>query len=167
MRALRILLGWPPYAPANDCIAFSSGRSMDLEQGLEIGRIAHSIGKDVIHSSWANPIAREPAGFTIAYRMIDNVDIVQRVVPFAIDDTSRLILVSTTSDEHFAIDSRGSLARASDRPKRMGKGRALAMKRLKALAATLDERLLDDNRQVPIGAPVKRTPTAGTVVRFG
>lgn len=167
MLALRQTMGWPPYAPANDCLAFTSGRPMDVENGIEIGRIATALGKDVIYSGWASESAREPSGFTIAYRMIDSVDIVDRIVPYVANDGSPVILISTTQDEHFAIDARGSLVRAAGKPQAPGKGRLLAMKRIKALAKNLRTTLLEQNRHVPVGAPVERPAPAETIVRFG
>ena len=54
MLALRQQMGWPLCKPANDCLAFGSGRTSDFEVGMELGRIAQMLGKDIIYSSWAS-----------------------------------------------------------------------------------------------------------------
>jgi len=48
MIALRKEMGWPLFRPANDSIAFTSGRSLDVEVGLELGRIAAELGRDKV-----------------------------------------------------------------------------------------------------------------------
>ena len=111
MLAIRKEMGWPAFKPANDCISFCSGRPMDFENGTEIARIAQMLGKDVIYSGWASRKATAPVGFTVAYREMLSVDIIDRLVPYAANDEAPLVLVSTRSDEVFAIDRRGSLVR--------------------------------------------------------
>ncbi len=168
MLALRAEMGWPSFRPANDCLAFSSGKEMDVETGMEIARIAQMLGKDVIYSGWASTKATEPTGFTVGYRMMFSVDIVDRLVPFAANDEARVTLVSTRSDELFAIDGRGSLVRVPGKPQNIGAGRKRAMKRIKATAATLGHEMLASNRFVSTGAE-SIEPEAPTeiVVRFG
>jgi hypothetical protein len=165
--ALRLEMGWPIFKPVNDCISFTAGRAVDFQQGLELGRIAQILGKDVIHSSWASGKAVKPAAFCVAYRELLAVDIIDRVVPFAANDDDRVILVSTRSDEHFAIDGRGSLVRVAGKPKRLGEGRKRAMKRIKTVASTLGGEMLASNRLVPIGGTVAPEVPFETTVRFG
>lgn len=168
MLALRAEMGWPSFKLANDCLAFTSGKEMDVETGMEIARIATMLGKDVIYAGWASTKAPKPTGFTVGYRMMFSVDIVDKVVPYAANDTAPLTLVSTRADEFFAIDQRGSLVRVPGKPIDIRKGRELAMKRIRARAAAMDGALLPTNRLVPTGqdwiepdaAPVE------TVVRF-
>lgn len=167
MLALRQLMGWPTFKPVNDAIAFTSGQTMSVPVGAELGRIAQVLNKDLVYSGWSNATAREPEGFAIAFRDLVTVDIIDRLVPFAADDRARLILVSTSTDEHFAIDARGSLIRVTGRPKDIRKGRALAMSRIKAVAATRRSDLLPDNQVVAPGAAVTRPqPLNETIVRF-
>lgn len=169
MLALRQQMGWPAFKPANDCIAFTSGKTSDFEVGMELGRIAQMLGKDVIYSGWASVGATTPAGFTIAWRGLLTVDIIDRVLPYAANDQAPVVLVSTRRDEHFAIDQRGSLARMSGRPKSLGAGRRLAMKRIKAAAKTMGDELLTGNRHVPWGADTIAADIVPVepVVRFG
>ena len=167
MLAVRQEMGWPLFRPVNDAIGFSSGRTMDFETGMEIGRIAQLMRKDLVYSGWTSTRALEPTGFAIAYRELLAVDIIDRLVPFASDDEAPIVFVSTRADEHFAVDGRGSLARRPGKPKSIGKGRKLAMKRITAAAAAMGYGLLENNRFVPIGADWDEPhASVETVVRF-
>lgn len=169
MLALRAEMGWPLCKPANDCLAFSSGQEMNMQVGMEIARIAQMLGKDIVYSGWSSSKATKPTGFSLAYREMLTVDVVDKLVPYAANDADPVTLVSTRADEYFAIDRRGNLVRVAGKPRDIGKGRQLAMKRLKARAATMRDTLLPGNRHLPTGqdwiepdaAPVE------TVVRFG
>jgi hypothetical protein len=169
MLALRAEMGWPSFKPSNDCLAFTSGKVMTMEVGMEIARIATMLNKDVIYSGWASTTTTRPTGFSLAYREMLSVDVVDELVPYAANDTAPLTLVSIRGDEVFAIDRRGSLIRMSGKPKNIRKGRELAMKRIKKTAAAMDDTLLPTNRSVPTGqdwiepdaVPVQ------TIVRFG
>lgn len=168
MLAVRRELGWPTFKPANDCIAFCSGRQMDLEVGSEMARIAQTMRKDAVYCGWANVTASTPVGFTIVYREMLSVDIIDRVVPFAANDDAPIIFVSTRADEHFAVDRRGSLVRIPGKPKKIGAGRKLAMKRIRATAATLGDKMLAGNQFVPWGSDwVEPEAPVETIVRFG
>mgnify|MGYP005984364197 CR=1 FL=1 len=168
MLALRREMGWPTFKPANDCIAFCSGRRMDFEVGSELARIAQTLRKDAIYSSWDKMSATKPLGLSIAYRELLSVDIIDRLVPFAANDDAPVIFVSTRSDESFVLDGRGSLIRVAGKPKAIGAGRKLAMKRICATAATLQSELLADNQFVPFGSAwVEPEAPVETVVRFG
>ncbi|WP_394269546.1 hypothetical protein [Qipengyuania sp.] len=168
MLAVRQQMGWPPFKPANDAIGFSSGREMDIHIGMEIARIARLMRKDLVYSGWASAKATEPTGFTIAFREILTVDIVDRLVPFAANDEAPIIFVSTRADEHFAVDRRGSLVRVPGKPKNIGRGRKLAMKRIKTVAATMGDTLLENNSWIAPGADwIEPEAPVETVVRFG
>lgn len=168
MLAVRREAGWPAFKPANDAIAFCTGRKMDFEVGAEMARIAQTLRKDAVYTGWANINATKPLGFTIVYRQMLTVDIVDHVVPFAANDDVPIIFVSTRADEHFVIDARGSLARVAGKPKNIGTGRTLAMKRIRETAAALGNELLADNQYVPFGSDwVEPETLIDTIVRFG
>lgn len=168
MLAVRREMGWPAFRPANDAIAFCSGRQMDLETGSEMARIAQMLGKDAVYTAWTDTKATRPLGFTIVYRELLTIDIVDRVVPYAANDDAAIVFVSTRADEMFAVDRRGSLARIPGKPKNIGKGRQLAMKRIKTTAATMGDDLLDGNRFVPFGCErIEPEASVETIVRFG
>lgn len=169
MLALRAEMGWPSFKPVNDCLAFTSGKVMTMEVGMEIARIATMLGKDLIYSGWASTTAIKPTSFSLAYREMLSVDVVDKLVPYAANDTAPVTLVSIRGDEVFAIDRRGSLVRLSGKPTNIRKGRELAMKRIKATAAAMNDTLLPTNRFVPIGQDwiAPDTMPVETVVRFG
>jgi hypothetical protein len=168
MLAVREMMGWPNFKPANDCIGWSSGREMNIEIGTDLARVAQTAGKDLIYTGWASSRAKDPTSFAIAFREMLTVDIVDHIVPFTIDDQSRIILVSTRKDECFAIDHRGSLVRIVGKPKGIGKGRALAMKRIKAAASAMADAPLPGNAFVqPGGDWIEPKAPIDTLVRFG
>ena len=167
MLSVRQQMGWPSFRPANNCIGWSSGQDVDFEVGMEIARIAQMVGKDLIYTGWASTRAKDPTSFAVAYREMLNVDIVDRLVPYAVNDHAPIILVSTRADEFFAIDSRGSLVRMDGKPKGMRKGKALAMKRIKAAAATMRDELLANNAFVAPGAEwIEPEAPLETIVQF-
>lgn len=168
MLAVRREMGWPTFKPANDCIAFCSGRPMNLEVGAEMARIAQMIRKDAIYTAWPNLKASTPLGFAIVYRELLTVDVVDRVIPYAANDDAPVVFVSTCADEVFAVDCRGSLVRLPGKPKAIGTGRKLAMKRIRAAAATMGDELLAGNRFVPTGGEwIEPDAPDETIVRFG
>lgn len=167
MLAVRQQMGWPLFKPANDCISFSSGRELDFDIGTGVARIAQTVRKDVIYTGWPSAKAKDPTSFTVAFREILTVDIVSRLVPFAADSSAPIVLVSTRADETFAIDRRGSLVRVPAKPKNIGKGRRLAMKRIKTAAATMGDELLENNLCVAPGADwIEPEAHVETVVQF-
>ena len=168
MLAVRREMGWPAFKPSNDCIAFCSGQEMDFAVGAEMVRIATMLGKDGVYTGWKNTTAALPIGFTIIYREMLTVDIIDGVVPYVANDEARLVFVSTRKDETFAVDGRGSLVRMVGRPKAIGKGRARAMKRIRVTAATMDGSLLPGNRFVATWSDwIEPEAPVETVVQFG
>lgn len=167
MLALRREMGWPTFKPGNDCIAFCTGRQMTFEVGFEMARIAQILRKDAIYTGWPSMKAITPIGFTIVYREMLTIDIVDRVVPFAANEDAPIVFVGTRADEMFAVDRRGSLARTPGKPKDIRKGRQLAMKRIRATAAEMGDELLENNRFVPPGGEwIEPKTSLETLVRF-
>lgn len=167
MWAVRREMGWPAFKPINDCLAFSSGRPLDFEIGAELGRLAQAMRKDMIYSGWSSATAREPSGFTVVIRELLSVDIVDRVLPWAADDHSPIVLVSTRGDEVFAVGKRGLLERMAGKPPRLAEGRKRAMKRIRAAIATMSDEVAENNVWLPAGAPwVEPDQPLETVIRF-
>ena len=150
MLAVRQELGWPSFKPTNDAIAFCSGYPVDFEVGTELARMAQILGKDVVYSGWSLNSATEPR-LAIAYREMLAIDVVDDVVPFAASNSEPIVLVGTRGRETFAIDRRGSLARAAGVPKNIAKGRQLALKRIYAAAAKMSD-VWHDNQIFEPGA---------------
>ena len=168
MTALRVEMGWPEYTPANNCITFCSGNPLSIEVGREMARISQQVCKDAVYAEWVDPKAKEPGRFSVIYREMEAVDVIDRVMPYASDEQAPIILVRTRGpDEHFAIDARGSLQRVPGKPKNIGAGHKLAMKRIKAKAATLGSKLFANNQIVEHGADwIQPDADAVTFVRF-
>lgn len=167
MLAVRTEMGWPPYRPANDAVGFTSGRMLDAEVGAELARLAQAMRKDLVYSQWADIRSKGPAAFTIVYRQLHAVDIVDRVIPWAASDVAPLVFLSTRAEETYAIDARGSLTRIYGKPAKIAAGRKLAMKRLKAAAAAKGDELLANNTFLKPGQPwVEPVANGDTIVRF-
>ena len=168
MTAVRVEMGWPEHTPANDCICFCTGNPMNVEVGMQMARISQQLGKDAVFAEWADPAAKEPGAFSVIYREMMTIDVIDRVVPFAFDGDTPIILVRTCgAEEYFAIDARGSLQRVPGKPKNIGTGRKLAMKRIKARAATMGGDMYANNRYVEPGADwIEPEADVATLVRF-
>ncbi|MDE1914897.1 MAG: hypothetical protein KGJ57_00070 [Sphingomonadales bacterium] len=168
MLAVRQQMGWPLFRPANDCICFAWGRPPNLDVGTEIARIAQTMRKDFVYTGWADTQTKEPASFTVAFRQMLNVDVVERLAPYAADDETPILLVSTRADEFFTVDGRGSLIRVAGKPSNIATGRKLAMKRISMAASTMRGDLLAGNRCVPTGGDwIEPEAPVQTIVRFG
>ena len=167
MLAVRTEMGWPPFRPANDAIGFTSGRVLDAEVCTELARLAQVMRKDLIYSQWRDLKAADPAAFTIVYRQLHAVDIVDQVIPWAANDTAPLVFLSKRAEETYAIDARGSLTRIFGRPAKIASGRKLAMKRIKTAAAAKGDELLANNTFLKPGETwVEPVANVDTIVRF-
>ena len=68
MWALRSEMGWPTFKPVNDCIAWASGRLMDIELGMDLARLATLpveaciVGRALYEGRFRLNEARERAG---------------------------------------------------------------------------------------------------------
>lgn len=167
MLAVRTEMGWPQYRPANDAIGFTSGRILDAEVGAELARLARAMRKDLIYSQWSDLESKDPAAFTVVYRQLHTVDVVDDVIPWAADTAAPMLFLSSRAEESYAIDARGSLTRLYGRPAKIAAGRKLAMKRLKAAAAAKGDKLLTNNAFLKPGQPwVEPVANVDTIVRF-
>ena len=168
MWGLRKEMGWPLFKPANDCIGFSAGRPMDIEIGMELGRIAQESRRDLIYAGWETAAAAEPTAFAVVMRELIKIDVIGRCFPWCEDEHTPVILVSTHADERFAIGRRGLLERSPAKPKKLGAGRKLAMKRIRAAAAQMGDELAANNVWLPHGAAwAEPDALTETIVSFG
>lgn len=169
MLSLRQAMGWPLYKPQNDCIAWCSGKTLDFNAHLQLGRICRMVGKDLVYSAWSSAAALMPADFTVAYRTMMTVDVASGIVPFAANDLDPVILVDPRLDQHFSINERGTLVRYFGRPKAVATGHRRAMKRIESAANTMGDKVLTTNRRInwdAIGIEPDSIPT-DTIVRVG
>lgn len=167
--ALRQQMGYPLYAPANDCTAFAGGGLADLAKGMEIAVLAKQMRKDVIYLGWRTVADAAPTIFAVALREMLQVDWIDGLLPHAADDTAPIMLVSTRRDEHIAVGPRGFLERRAGKPGALGTGKARAMRRIRCAAATMADRLADNNVFLPRGAAWREpSPSSSeTIIRFG
>lgn len=167
MHALRSQMGLPLHQLVNDVVAFTFGQPMDMQVGLEMARIAQMIQKDAVYVSFANDAARRPSGYSVIYRELHMVDVIDNCVPYAASDGAPVVLVSTRADEQFAIDSRGSLIRLQGKPSNIAAGRKLAMQRILAAAAKMGDAQMASCQIVrPGDAPIAQKPLGESIVCF-
>ncbi len=167
--ALRQEMGYPLFAPANECTAFAGGGIADLAKGMEVAVLATQMRKDVIYLGWRTVADAAPASFAVALREMLQVDWIDGVFPYAGDDTAPIVLVSTRRDEHIAVGPRGLLERRAGKPRALGTGKARAMRRIRRAAGTMADRLADNNVFLPRGDPWREPPASPreTIIRFG
>lgn len=168
--AVRQQLGYPLFKPANDCTTFASGGIADITKGLEIAQLAETMRKDVVYTAWNDLADREPASIGVALREMLCVDWIDRCFLWAANDTAPLVIVPTRLHEHIIVGTRGFLERRPGRPaQNLGKGKKLALARVRRAAATMGDELLQGNVFVPTGGEWREpTMTAcETIVRFG
>lgn len=166
---LRQQMGYPLFAPANDCTAFAGGGLADFAKGMEVACLATQMRKDIVYLGWTDPADAAPTTFAVAIREMLQVDWLDRMVPWAADDISPILLVSIQHDEHVVVGSRGLLERPTGKPaKELGKGRKLAMQRIRRAAATMGDHLAANNVLLAPGEAWREpsTPSGDAVVRF-
>lgn len=167
---LRQEMGYPLFAPANDCTAFAGGAVPDIAYSMEICCIASAMRKDIVYLGWSNVDDVEPSGIAVALRHMLHVDWIDRLLPWAADVASPIVLVSTRRDEHIAVGARGLLEQRVGKPaKALRKGKRLAMQRIRRAAATMGDTLAEGNVFLPRGSEWRDPPRSSgeTVVRFG
>lgn len=167
---LRQEMGYPLFAPANDCTAFAGGAVPDIAYSMEICCIASAMRKDIIYLGWSHVDDAEPSGIAVALRDMLHVDWIDRLFPWAADAASPIVLVSTRRDEHIAVGARGLLEQRVGKPaKALGKGKRLAMQRIRRAAATMGDELAANNIHLPRGSEWQEPPRSSgeTIVRFG
>lgn len=165
---LRQQMGYPLPAPANDCTAFAGGGLADLAKGMEIAVLATQMRKDVIYLGWRTVADAAPATFSVALREILQVDWIHGLIPYASDDIAPVLLVTTRREEHIAVEPRGLLERRPGKPGALGTGKARAMRRIRRAAATMADRLADNNVFMLRGEAWREPPTSSgeTIIRF-
>jgi hypothetical protein len=167
--AVRQELGYPLVRTTIDSLAFASGGPVDFFKGMEIARLTEEMRRDMVYTAWNDFADHQPANIIVALREMFCVEVIDPCFLWAADETAPLAIVSILRDVHMVIGERGLLERRVGRPaKTLGAGRKLAMKRVRAAAAAMDDELLANNMLVPRGAPwIDPAPTQDeTIVRF-
>lgn len=139
LHALRQAMGLPLHRTVNDAIAFSIGKMMDLQYGVELARYAAEVQKDCIHVGFAHAGAKRPGGYAVVYRELCEVNIFRRCLPYAASEDAPVVLVSVNEKEQFCIDARGSLQRIPGLPEQLGAGNRRALFRMRRIVATMGD----------------------------
>jgi hypothetical protein len=166
MHAVRMAMGLPLHQLANDSLAFCFGQPMDFAVGVEMARIAQAIQKDAIYVSFANPKTNKPSLFSLTYRELEMVDVIEKCVPFAASADAPIALVSIRTNEHFTLDRRGSLIRMQGKPANLAMGKKLAMKRIREAAAKMGDAEMAGTQTIKPGAVPITQECPGSIVRF-
>ncbi|KQM96349.1 hypothetical protein [Sphingomonas sp. Leaf226] len=95
--ALRIIMGYPAFAPIGHTITFASGGHRDPVEALQIAAIVEQIGHDIVHVNFEPPIADGPVGVSLATRATCHVDWHSEVSIYADSDEA---LVELLTDRH-------------------------------------------------------------------
>ena len=74
--AIRQLMGWPPYQPSNDCIAFGCGAPLDPLLALKVAQMAEEMRKDWVYAQYLKSAAWMPARIGIVYRRLADVEVI-------------------------------------------------------------------------------------------
>jgi len=167
MHALRMAMGLPLHRLTNDAIAWTFGQPMDFAVGVEMARIAQVIQQDAVYVSFASESANRPCGFAVVYRELDMVDVVDNCVPHAASADAPITLVNIRSNEHFAVDRRGSLVRLEGKPANLAAGKKLAMSRIRVAAAAMGDAEMAGCQAIKAGAhPMAQEQRDGPIVCF-
>ncbi|MCE7797359.1 hypothetical protein LWE61_12415 [Sphingobium sufflavum] len=169
MLAIRQEMGYPLTAPACHTIAWSAGGPVDIQIGMDLGRLAETAGRDMVYGAWASVAQELPTDYVLALRGPMVVDIIRNCTFYAADDTTPIVVLSEYQDEHFVLNERLYLERRRGMPgRRLALGRRRAMERIRVVAAGLDDVMLEGNAIVQRGGrwtPPAPTPVE-TVIRF-
>ncbi|MFN3473012.1 MAG: hypothetical protein ACK4ZW_03090 [Blastomonas sp.] len=166
MHALRLSMGLPLHRLVHDSIAFTFGGRLDFAQGIELARIAQAVQQDAIYVCFPNASANRPIGFSIAFRELDMVDVINNCVPFAESSDAPVKLVNIKGGEHFSVDRRGALVRVGGKPANLAAGKKRAMARIRAATAAMGDAQMAGCQTIPAGADPIIEPRNGPIVCF-
>lgn len=162
---LRQQIGYPLYAPARHTMAFSSGRPVDLVRRMEMSVTAEDMQRDIVYVAFKSLNSEHCVSISLAIRERNYVDWVSNVVAWAKDETSDIVLIDRTGNEHFFLNERCQLERSEGVPDvHLTAGRMLASERIRAAAAALPQRLQDHNQLLPETGWADRVPIRQEIV---
>jgi hypothetical protein len=92
--ALRIIMGYPAFAPVSHTITFASGGRRNPVEALQIAAIVEEIGCDIVHVSFDLQIADGPASVSLATRATCHVDWHPEVRLYAASDDAPVELLT-------------------------------------------------------------------------
>lgn len=149
--ALRVLMGYPAFAPVSHTITFASdGRRNPLE-ALRIAAIVEEIGNDIVHVNFDLPIIDGPVGVSLATRATCHDDWYSEVRLYAASDDAPIELL--TDRHRWFVGPRAVLTAAPLPPRgRIKRGVERAMRRWREQALQYRNLDLTGSVFVPAGA---------------
>ncbi|MBP2512096.1 hypothetical protein [Sphingomonas sp. PvP018] len=148
--ALRVVMGYPEFAPIGNPIAFASGGRKEATEALQIAAIVEQSGRDVVYVEFARPIAKGPIGISLATRATLHVDWHSRVRLYAAADDAPVELLTDT--HRWSVGPRSILtASALPRGSRVARGIERADYRWRETAAQMYGVELDGSVHIPAG----------------
>lgn len=140
LNALRKEMGLPLRMLICDSIAYFYGRPTGIAKASGLAKMAVQAGKDIVDISFANDTTHTGVEFTVAFRLMDHVEILTRCKPFAPDADAPVVLLSADGARGFGADARGCMQQHQNAVTNISKGHALALRRIRATARELGQR---------------------------
>lgn len=135
--SLRILLGYPPYAPDCQTLAVCASSPRDIFQAMELTEVARDMQRDMIHVAFDSLAAgAEPVGVSLAVRQDSFVEWLPGCRLYAPSETAKLELLST--EGRWFVGPRNMLTSAKLPPKSgWKKGEEIALRRWREAVETM------------------------------
>ena len=148
---LRLVMGYPKYAPIGNPVAFASGGRKNFSEALGIAAIVEQTGQDMVFVQFGLPITDGPIGVSLATCATIHVDWHADVHLYLSNDDT---LVEILTDTHrWSIGPRNVLS-ASSLPSRnrIKRGIDRAHRRWREMAERVHGVELTDSVFVPAGS---------------
>ena len=147
---LRVVMGYPEFAPIGNPIAFASGGRKDATAALQIAAIVEQTGRDVVYVGFGLPIADGPLCISLATRATLHVDWHAELRLYAASDDAPVELLTDT--HRWSVGPRSVLtASALPRGSRVARGIERANHRWREAAAQMYGVELDGSVHIPAG----------------
>jgi hypothetical protein len=148
---LRLVLGYPAFAPIGSPVAFASGGRKDPIEALQIAAIVEETGRDVVFVNFGDPIVAGPVGVSLATRSTLHVDWHPEVQLYAGSDEAPVELLTAT--HRWFVGPRSILTAAALPPRaKMARGVDRAMRRWREAALQAHNVELTGSVFVPAGS---------------
>lgn len=135
--SLRVLMGYPRYAPACHTVAWAAGPSCDIFQAMQVTQIAHDMGRDVAFLAFAGILPGAPISVSLAVRQDAGVEWIANCTLYAASETAKIELLGGGRRWH--IGPRFVLtSQKLPQKDRHAKGEAVAMRRWRQMAASME-----------------------------
>lgn len=162
VNALRYEMGLPLHVPACDTVAYMFGPPVSILATTQLANIAVQVGRDIVNVSFERETTRAGVEHTVAFRLLDRVEILTNCKPFAAGPDSPVVLISADGERMFEIDARGCMTVRAIEIVNRSAGHALALRRIRTTARRLGNHDVAETRPVSLAAipklPVHSAP---------